>query len=244
MQIIAIISIKGGSGKTSTAAALTQAAASSGYKVLLIDADPQGNAGFFLAATRGPGTLALLEGGNAAELIQTTRQGVDVITAERDLATVKTDSASGRRLLRSLKRIRDAYDYIFIDTPSFTCDLHTNALQAATGAIIPLEADLNNLDGFYKAVEIIRQMQKGANPALKICGAVLTRYDGRPKLNRFLRDQVRLRVEEAGVRYLDEIRQSITLKEAQSFQQSLFEYAPRSQPAADYMALFQKIREE
>lgn len=241
MQIITIAQLKGGSGKSTTAAALAQAAASAGKKVLAIDLDPQANLTFFIGADQHrPGSLELLEGEPVREVIQATEQGIDAIAARQDLATVKTTSASARRLYRAIKPVKEEYDFIIIDTPATLSEMHYNAMQASTGLLIPLEADLNNLEGFFQTVDIARQLQE-SNPELHIIGAILTRFDGRTKLNRYLQDAIRQRAAEKQVPYLMEIRQGTALKEAQSFQVSLYQYARRSLPAADYEALYQLI---
>ena len=88
MQIITAAVIKGGTGKTTTAAALAQAAVQAGKKVLAVDLDPQANLSFFIGADQNaPGSYQLLHGTDAAQLIQTTDQGIDAIAASPDLAT-------------------------------------------------------------------------------------------------------------------------------------------------------------
>lgn len=244
MQIITVAQLKGGSGKSTTAAALAQAGADAGKAVLAIDLDPQGNLSFFIGADQGkPGSYELLNGQPAAEIIQGTAQGIDAIVASQNLATVKTASASARRLFRALQPVRGEYDLIIIDTPATLGEMHYNALQASTGLLIPLEADLNNLEGLYQITDIARQMQR-SNPELSVLGAIITRYDSRPKLNRYLRDAIQEQTNGIQVPYLLEIRPGTALKEAQSFQKSLFEYARRSNPAADYMALYKLITRE
>lgn len=241
MQIITIAQLKGGCGKSTTAAALAQAATSAGKKVLAVDLDPQGNLSFFIGADQGkPGSLELLNGAPAKEIIQATEQGIDAIAARQDLATIKTASASARRLYRALQPVKESYDLIIIDTPASLGELHYNALQVSTGLITPQEADINNLQGFYRLIDIAGQM-KESNPALSIMGAIVTRYDNRPKLNRYLRDAIRDRANEKQVPYLMEIRQGTAIREAQSFQLSLYKYAPRSAPAVDYMELYKLI---
>ena len=179
MQIITTAVIKGGTGKTTTAAALAQAAAAAGKRVLAIDLDPQGNLSFALAADQTqPGSYQLLHGAEAAAVTQTTAQGISVISATPDLATEKTAPGSAKRLQAALEPIKKKYDFVFIDTPPQMGELTFNALQAATGLIIPLETDNSSLQGLYQIADIAQQMQS-SNPALQITGTILTRYDGR-----------------------------------------------------------------
>lgn len=243
MQIITTAIIKGGTGKTTTAAALAQAAASAGKRVLAIDLDPQANFTFAVGADQNsPGSYQLLNGTGAAQLIQQTEQGIDTIAASPDLATVKTAPASAMRLRAALEPIKGNYDLIVIDTPPTMGELTFNALQASTGLVIPLEADTNSLQGLFQIADIARQMQK-KNPALSITGVILTRFDPRPKINRHIQAAIMERAQEMGVPYLLEIRNGVAVREAAAMQLSLYEYAPRSKPAADYMKLYKMIME-
>ena len=119
-------------------------------------------------------------------------------------------------------------------------ELTFNALQAATGLIIPLEVDNYSLQGLYQITDIAHQMQRH-NPKLKILGTVLTRYDNRPKINRYLKDVIADKGKEAGAPFLAAIRKGVAVTEAQAMQLSLFDYAPKSKPAQDYKALFNTI---
>lgn len=241
-RIITTAIIKGGSGKTTTAAALAQAAAAANKKVLAIDLDPQANLSAFLGADpSAPGSLELLHGAEAAELIQQTAQGIDAISARADLANEKVRAASAMRLREAIEPIKQRYDYIFIDTPPAMGDLTYNALAAANGLIIPLEPDSSNLNGLFQIVEIAQQFQQTANPDLKIIGTILTRFDGRPKINRYIRQVIAEKGEEIGAPFLTGIRPGIAIKEAQILQQSLYDYAPKSNPAQDYKALFEML---
>ena len=240
-RIITTAVIKGGTGKTTTAAALAQAAADAGKKVLAIDLDPQANLSFFIGADQNaPGSYDLLHGADPAQLVQQTRQGIDAITASPDLATERTRPASAKRLQEALEPVKGRYDLVFIDTPPTMGELTFNALQASTGLIIPLETDNSSLQGLYQIADIAHQMQR-SNPELRIFGVVLTRYDSRPRLNRYLRDVIAERGEEIGAPFLMGIRPGIAIREAQAMQRSLYDYAPRSKPAQDYKQLLRIV---
>lgn len=243
MQTITAAVIKGGTGKSTTAAALAQAAADAGKKVLVIDLDPQANISFFIGADQNrPGSYQLLNGTPAAQLIQRTAQGIDIITAAPDLATVRTTPGSAKRLQTALEPVKNSYDFCIIDTPPQMGELTFNALQASTGLIIPLETDNSSLQGLYQITDIAHQMQR-SNPALSIIGVILTRYDNRPKLNRYLQGVIADRGAEIGAPYIMAIRPGVAIREAQAMQQSLYDYAPKSKPAQDYKKLFKLIME-
>lgn len=244
MQIITAATIKGGTGKTTTAAALAQAAASAGKRVLAIDLDPQANYTFFISADQNkPGSYQLLTGTDPAQLIQRTEQGIEAIAASPDLATIRTTPGSAKRLQAAIEPIKKDYDFVFVDTPPTMGELTYNALQASTGLIIPLETDNSSLQGLYQITDIAHQMQR-SNPALSIIGVILTRYDSRPKFNRYLQEVIENTGKENGAPYLGAIRAGVAIREAQGMQQSLFEYAPRSKPAADYKEIYNLIAKE
>ena len=243
MQIITVAVIKGGTGKTTTAAALAQAAAKAGKRVLAIDLDPQANLTFFLGAYQNSGgSYQLLQGADPAQLIQGTAQGISVISGSPDLATERTKPGSAKRLQDALQAVRKDFDFIFVDTPPQMGELTFNALQAATGLIIPLETDNSSLQGLYQIADIAHQMQN-TNPGLRIFGAILTRYDSRPKLNRYLSDIISEKGQEIGAPLLMGIRPGIAIREAQALQLSIYDYAPNSNPAQDYKKLFEVIQE-
>lgn len=243
MQILATAVIKGGTGKTTTAAALAQAAAAAGNKVLAIDLDPQANLTNFIGADQNTGgSYELLHGTDPAQLIQHTAQGIDAIAATPDLATERTKPASAKRLQAAIEPLKEEYDYIIIDTPPHIGELTFNALQAATGLIIPLETDTSSLQGLYQITDIAHQMQH-SNPYLQIKGVILSRYDSRPKINRYLQEVIAEKGQEIGAPFLMGIRPGIAIREAQGLQQSLYEYAPKSKPAQDYKTLFEMIQE-
>lgn len=242
MEILTVAIQKGGTGKTTTAAALTQAAAFKGKKVLAVDLDPQGNLTFALKANTGTGgsSFDLLQGKPAASVIRTVTPLIDVIPAAWELSTVKTEKGSARRLQKALEPIKSNYDLIIIDTPPTAGELQYNALQAATGLIIPLQADIYNLQSLYQITDTAKQMQQ-SNPALQIKGFILTKIDSRSTIARQMQENITIAANKIGVGYLGSIRTGVVIQEAAALQQSLFEYAPNSKPASDYLALLEHI---
>lgn len=245
MQIITVANQKGGTAKSTTTAALAQAAAYAGIKTLAVDLDPQGNLSFFLAAdTSRPGSYELLEGtATATKTIQHHTSGeVDVIPASWNLATITSGKGSARRLQKAIEPIRGAYDLIIIDTPPTAGELQYNALQAATGLLIPLQADIVSLHGLYQITDTAHQIQ-ASNPELKILGTILTRHNGRSIISRQMTESIMDKSKEVGAPFLGVVREAVTIREAQTLQRSLYEYAPKSAPAKDYQFLLKKILE-
>jgi chromosome partitioning protein len=246
MLVITTAVIKGGTGKTTTTAALAQAAKAAGKRVLVIDLDPQGNCSRFIAAkSRKPGSYELLTGqASAKQAVQSTPQGLDAIAARDELSALAmtADSGSAFTLRDALKAIANDYDLAFIDTPPQIGALTLNALAAADVLLIPLETDAGSVHGLHYIGELVEAVNK-ANPRLAAIGTIVTRYDGRPRINQTMRDIIAERSGEYGARFLGCIRNGIAVREAQAMQQSLFEYNKNANPAKDYAALFANIIE-
>lgn len=242
METIAIAIIKGGTGKTATAAALSQAAAADKKRVLAIDLDPQGNLTFALNARMDEaGAYQLLTGRAAAEeAIQDTTQGVDVIAASPDLATVRNAPGAANVLAAALEPIAADYDYCLIDTPPQMGVLTYSALQAADGLLIPLEAERASIQGLYQIKDIADAVRK-TNPKLSFTGVIVTRYDGRPKINRAMLAAIEAAATACEVPFLGQIRAGVSVREATGLQISLIKYAKKSKPAQDYLTLYDAI---
>ena len=243
-KIIATAAIKGGTGKTTTAAAIAQLAAQEGKKVLCIDLDPQANLTDFLGGDpEQDGSYDALEGEIASDCIQTTEQGIDLMAGRSDLQSERSRPGSAMRLQEAIKPLRKKYDLIIIDTPPQMGELTFNALQASDGLLIPLETDRSSLQGLYQITDIAKQI-KETNSKLSVIGCLLTRYDSRSRLNRYLHDVISDACDEIGTDFIGTIRPGIAIREAQSMQQSLYDYAPKSKPADDYRLLYEQYIEE
>lgn len=243
--VIAVTIRKGGTGKTTTAAALAQAAAYTGRRVLAIDLDSQGNLSQALgvrATADRNAYLLMMHTRSAAETVIESKQGLNVIPAAIDLATIPDTTGAARRLQSALEPIRGDYDLIVIDTPAAGI-LQYNALQAATAAVFPVHADSYGIQSIYQITDVTRQFMR-TNPALTFAGVLLASYDGRPKHARAIRDAIRSQAEALGVSYIGEVRRGVAIQEAATLQRSLYEYAPNSKPAADYLQALQFIMKE
>jgi len=242
-MIIAVSNQKGGQGKTTTAQALATGATMKGRKVLAVDLDPQSNLTFSMDGAADQGVCEILTGKATAEqVIQTTPQG-DLLAANKDLATADFDIIGNREtrlfaLARALNPIKDRYDHIIIDCPPALNILLINALMAADKVIIPLTADMYSLQGLYQLVQTIRDVQQDN----KIGGVLFVKHNRRTILSRDLTDVIEDKCAELKIPvYKTTIREGIAVREAQTCRQSLFEYAPRSNPTKDYTQLLEEI---
>lgn len=251
MITIAVIAQKGGVGKSTTAHAVGE-----GFrryhaaKVLYIDTDAQGNLSRTLEADhsgRGADVLDLLKGdATAEEAVQHTVHG-DIIAASPALVGADREealSSTGReyRLREALRPLSGSYDYCIIDTPPALGILTVNALTAANKAIIPAQADDYSLEAIERLRGTLEAVQAYTNPSLQVDGILITRYNGRANITRYIEDQLREAAE--GIRsrlYESRIRECTAIKEAQALREDIYSYAPRSNAAKDYKALVGEI---
>ncbi len=245
-MIITVAMMKGGVGKTTTAAIMAQAAARRKCKTLAIDLDPQRNLSTALgmAGEAAGNSYNLLTGARAADQIQRTRQKhIDIIPASAALSTIPGGPGSARRLQEAIRPISALYDVIVIDTPAAGGVLQYNALQAAHRLIIPINADSYSAEGLNTTITNARQIQK-TNPALQIAGILYTRYDPNSDYDRQLfRAIINKYCRELDIPFLGIIRPTDKVKQAASLQVSLYTHAPKCTAAADYMDIFHEVTE-
>ncbi len=199
-RIIAFANQKGGVGKTTTAINIGASLAAAKRRVLLIDLDPQGNAGtgmgFVRAAHQQSAYGVIMGTARAADNILTTSvPNMHIMPSSPALsgAEVELLDMDNReyRLRDALAMIADHYDYILLDCPPALGYLTLNALTAATSIIIPLQCEFFALEGVQHLINTISEVQKSWNPDLNILGVLLTMYDRRYGLTRAVEDEVR-----------------------------------------------------
>ena len=247
MRIISVANQKGGTAKTSTAHALATGAAYKGKRSLAIDFDPQGNLSFIMGAdaSRAGAYELMKQQAKAAQIVQYTSQG-DIIPASLNLAAadIEFSGKPGRDffLQAALEPLQDVYDVAIVDTPPTLGTLLINALTASDEVIIPMNADILSLQGLYQLAETINQVKSFCNKGLKVTGILITKYSGRTVLARDIKETIEAKCAELGIPVLNTvIRDGVAVREAQTTQESLFAYAPNSNPAKDYLQLFDEI---
>lgn len=249
MQTIAVISRKGGVGKTATAHALGAGLARHGYRVLFVDLDSQGNLTYSVGADPGGVTaFEVLTGSADAEDAIDHAPGGDIVKASPNLAGADiliTEARKEYRLKEALQGVAANYDFCVIDTPTTLGVLTTNALTAAGGVIIPTQAEIFSLQGLVLLRETVAAVKKRANPALRVYGILLTRFNGRTVISRDMRENMEAAAAALKTKvYAQPIRECSAVQEAQSDRQDIFSYAPRRNAAADYNAFVDELLQD
>jgi chromosome partitioning protein len=243
-NVLAISNQKGGVGKTTTSINLSAALALAGQRVLLVDLDPQGNASSGLGYPRSDVTMgiydALLGYRDAADVrMPTALENLQLLPATRDLVGAEVElveePARDRKLRKVLDSLRDEYDHILIDCPPSLGLLTLNALVAADGVLIPLQAEYYAMEGLGELLRTLGAVRRSANPDLVREGIVVTMTDRRNNLCREVERQCRAYFG-ADV-FQTVIPRNVRLGEAPSFGKPIVTYDPRSSGAVAYNEL-------
>ena len=230
-------------GKTTTAINLSASLACPGTRVLLVDADPQGNAtvgsGIALREPRLGVYEVLLGDGRIDEAIISTASGYDILPSHPDLsgAQVEMSALENRdfRLSRALQTVRHRYDFILIDCPPALNVLTVNALTASSEALIPVQCEYYALEGLTSLIETVSLVQQGLNPGLGVLGLVRTMYDGRNSLSNEVSEQLLAHFGDSLFRTI--IPRNVRLAEAPSYGQPVLEYDRQCAGSRAYLAL-------
>ncbi len=243
-EIVVVANQKGGVGKTTTSINLAYALACLNQEVLLIDFDPQGNAGSGLGVVMNEGDKSvyhfLTKTATFEQVVrQTSNELLDVLPACKNLAGAEVELVNVRGRENMLKEVveplRAMYKYIIIDCPPSLGLLTLNAMMAADSVITPVQCEYYAMEGLAHFISTVSKIKQFLHPKLKMDGGVLTMYDSRMNLSkqvfaevsRFFGDQV----------YKTPIPRNIRLAEAPSFGQSIFDYDPACRGANAYIQL-------
>lgn len=249
-KIVAVANQKGGVGKTTTVVNLGCGLALLGKRVLLVDADPQGNCTSGLGIDRKRLEVSLynvlIEEAPAKEAIKSTSvPNLDVLPTTIQLAGAEVELAplEDRELLmkRALENLRNEYDYIIIDCPPSLGLITLNALSASDSVLIPIQCEYYALEGLSQLMHSIYLVRRRLNPSLKIEGIVLTMFDGRTNLAIQVVDEVKRHFRREVYKTI--IPRNVRLSEAPSFGKPIMIYDPKSKGAEVYQDLAKEVLE-
>jgi len=246
-KVISIANQKGGVGKTTTAINVATIIAKKNKKVLLIDADPQGNASSGLGLEKNVENSLYDVLINEVDIMQTLQEteikNLKVCPSNMDLAGAEVELVSlmsrEQRLKEKLDEVKDEFDYIFIDCPPSLGLITLNAFTASDSVLIPIQCEFYALEGLGQLLNTINLVKKHLNKGLEIEGAVLTMYDIRTNLSnqvvkevkRYFNDKV----------YKTVIPRNIKLSEAPSYGMPITMYDEKSKGARAYEKLAKEV---
>lgn len=247
-RVISVANQKGGVGKTTTAVNLGAALAELGYRVLVIDLDPQGN------ATTGLGINSrnlessvydvLMNEVPMEDCIEATSfRNLFVVPASIDLAGAEIELVPAfsreMKLRRAIEQVRDDYDFVFIDCPPSLGLLTVNAFAASHDVLVPIQCEYYALEGLGQLVKNVALVRSNLNPVLDIRGIVLTMYDARTKLAEQVAKEVRAHFPDQVYRTV--VPRTVRLSEAPSFGQPIITFDPLSRGAIAYRELAKEV---
>ncbi|MBO5908837.1 MAG: ParA family protein [Clostridia bacterium] len=247
-KIIACVNQKGGVGKTTTAVNLAAGVGKLGKKVLIVDADPQGNTTSAYGVDKqklGFSVYDLIIGKAAAEsaIIETSFEGVSLIACNMDLAGAEVELIGienrESQLKNALSRVKSNFDYIFIDCPPSLGLITINALCSADSLLVPIQCEYFALEGLSQLISSVRQIKRLYNPSLQLEGVLLTMYDGRLNLTQQVVSEVKRFFKNE--LYATAIPRAVRLSEAPSYGMPIQYYDPRNKGAKAYNDLAEEF---
>jgi chromosome partitioning protein len=246
-RILTIANQKGGVGKTTTAVNLAASLAAAEHRTLLIDVDPQGNAGSALGVRRDDSEKSiyevLLDGLPLEEAVRKTElKFLDLVPASKHLvgAEIELAAIEGResRLKRAVDAIAGSYEYVIIDCPPSLGLLTVNGLVAAKGVLIPLQCEYYALEGLADVLKTIELVRASANPELQVDGIVLTMFSPNNLANQVAEEIRRTFADQV---FKTVIPRNVRLSEAPSHGKPILLYDVASKGCQSYLELAREV---
>jgi chromosome partitioning protein len=248
-RIVAIANQKGGVGKSTTAVSLGAALAEMGYRILVVDLDPQGNASTGMGIRHEHRSVTsydviVSERAVTEAIVHSPVPGLDAIPSTIDLAGAEIELVSQfsreGRLKRALGPVGEGvYDFIFLDCPPSLGLITVNALTAAEELIVPIQCEYYALEGLGQLLRNVSLVQQNINPELRLTGIVMTMFDPRTKLSEQVVEEVQRFFGE--LVYDAIIPRTVRLSEAPGYGVPITVYDPKSKGAECYRLLAREV---
>ncbi|MFG6330064.1 MAG: ParA family protein [Lachnospiraceae bacterium] len=251
MKVISISNVKGGVGKTTTAAVLSAGLTAKGYKVLMIDSDPQTNLTMCFRQEPPDEAPSLYhvysEGKRLDEVKETIKPGLDLVIGDFELCNADMQFLKAGRLKmlsKAFKNLEKGYDVVVIDTPPNLGILSLNAFLVSDYIVVPMAADSFSLKGIRLLKQTLDEVQEETEKDISITGLLLTKYSDRTNVAKLLENSIQSAAELLNTKVFDSrIRQATVLQESQIAKIDLLEYAPKAPVSADYRAFINELLE-
>lgn len=247
-RVIAVANQKGGVGKTTTTVNLGACLAELGYRTLVIDLDPQGNASTGLGINPRALDVSMYDvlladtpledciEGSAIRNLFVAPASLDLAGAEIELVPAMSREL---KLRNALSTVHDQFDFVLIDCPPSLGLLTINALSAAGEVLVPIQCEYYALEGLGQLLRNVELVQKNLNRALEVSAIVLVMYDARTKLSDQVAAEVRAHFGDKVCRQI--VPRTVRLSEAPSFGQPIITFDPSSRGAVAYRQLAKEV---
>ncbi len=254
MAIWGVVNQKGGVGKTTTVVNLAAGIAQNGYKVLLVDCDPQGNASTGLGVEKKKAKVALYDilvetadSGKASEKVScaiiNVAPNLDILPSTLDLAGAESVlyGAVGKEMIlkEAIAPVVDGYDWVLIDSPPSLGLLTLNILAASDKLVVPMQCEFYALEGLSQLLKTIEVVTRRINPSLEIYKVLLTMHDPRSRLTKQVADEIRGYFGPKVSKVV--IPRNVKLSESPSFGEAAVERFRSSKGASAYMDFVKEV---
>lgn len=243
MKIISVSNIKGGVAKTTTAATLAAGLNKRGFRVLLIDSDPQMNLTMCFMQEPEEGTPSLYSiynnGSSVDDLKVSIKDGLDLVLGDFELCSADLEffkkPGSLKLLSKAIKNLNSDYDYIILDTPPNLGFLSLNAFMCSDCIVTPMAADSFSLRAIRLLKRTLNEVSEEIDRKIPVLGILLTRYTDRTNVAKMLEGSLNTAAELLDTSIFESrIRQATVVSESQIVKMDLFEYAPKAPVTHDY----------
>ena len=251
MKIVSISNIKGGVGKTTTAAVLAAGLAEKGYRVLLIDSDPQTNLTMCFLQEQTDELSSLYDiygdGESIDDVKVPVRDNMDLVIGDFELCNADmqfTKAGRLKMLKKAIKSIGTEYDFIVIDTPPNLGILSLNAFIASNYVLVPMTVDSFSLKGVRLLKETLGDVKDETEKELPVAGILLTRYNSRTNVSKLLEKSLNSAATLLDTElFKSRTRQAVVVQESQIAKEDLFSYSPNAKVAEDYKGFIDEFLE-